>query len=347
LACKTDRVDARVLAVLSHRNLVPAIWLPDPRVRAEREQARFRLHLVKHKSMLKHRIHATLMTFGHPCPVTDLFGREGRKLLERLELPQPWRETLDASLYLIDYLESEIDAIERDLRATGADHRYVPLLLTVPGIGWVLAFTIASEIGDIDRFPSAKKLVGYTGLAHESASPARATAAAPYPSRGQGTCAGRCLKRPCTRSGTRLPRSLPRHQAAPGQTARRQSRPGRPRPQAHRSHLADAYHQPSFRPRRCGRRRKSSSRLTALLELRPRSRPPIPPGPPREGDREMSAASPTRSTKPPHRRSSSHSHSAGPFMARGRHPHADTTPPTSTRKKRPKPQTHLTPARPS
>jgi transposase len=40
----------------------------------------------------------------------------------------------------------------------------VPLLLTVPGIGWVLAFTIAAEIGDIARFPSPKKLCGYTGL---------------------------------------------------------------------------------------------------------------------------------------------------------------------------------------
>jgi transposase len=40
----------------------------------------------------------------------------------------------------------------------------VPLLLTVPGIGSVLAFTIAAEIGDIARFPSAKKLCGYTGL---------------------------------------------------------------------------------------------------------------------------------------------------------------------------------------
>ena len=66
LACKTDRVDCRVLAVLSHRDLVPAIWLPDPRIRSEREQARFRLHLVKHKSMLKHRIHSTMLTFGHP-----------------------------------------------------------------------------------------------------------------------------------------------------------------------------------------------------------------------------------------------------------------------------------------
>ena len=38
------------------------------------------------------------------------------------------------------------------------------LLMSVPGVGWVLAYTIASEIGDIDRFASHKKLAGYTGL---------------------------------------------------------------------------------------------------------------------------------------------------------------------------------------
>ncbi len=164
LACKTDHIDAQVLAVLSHRDLVPAIWLPDPRVRAEREQARFRLHLVKHRSMLKHRIHATLITFGHPCPVSDLFGVAGRELLDRLAIPQPWRGTVDASLALIDDLERQIDEVNRGLRASGADHPYTRLLLTVPGIGWVLAFTIAAEIGDIHRFPTAKKLCGYTGL---------------------------------------------------------------------------------------------------------------------------------------------------------------------------------------
>ena len=66
LACKTDRIDSLVLAVLSHRDLVPAIWLPDPRVREERELARFRMHLVKHKSALKCRIHSTLINFGRP-----------------------------------------------------------------------------------------------------------------------------------------------------------------------------------------------------------------------------------------------------------------------------------------
>src|SRR5712692_6281060 len=37
LACKTDKIDAWVLAELSRRDLIPAIWLPDPGVRAERE----------------------------------------------------------------------------------------------------------------------------------------------------------------------------------------------------------------------------------------------------------------------------------------------------------------------
>src|SRR5215203_4569026 len=74
LACKTDKIDSLVLATLSQRDLVPAIWLPDPRIREERELARFRLHLVKHRSMLKNRIHSTLINFGRPCPVTDRSG---------------------------------------------------------------------------------------------------------------------------------------------------------------------------------------------------------------------------------------------------------------------------------
>ncbi len=164
LACKTDRIDAWVLAELSRRELVPAIWLPDPDVRAERERARWRLHLVRHRSRLKQRVHAVLLAQGTPCPVSDLFGLSGRRLLARLALPDPWAGTLEASLRLIDELDREIARCETELRRLGADHRYVPLLITVPGIGWVLAYTIAAEIGDISRFASPRKLAGYSGL---------------------------------------------------------------------------------------------------------------------------------------------------------------------------------------
>jgi len=164
LACKTDRIDAWVLAELARRDLVPALWLPDPDVRGARERARFRLHLVQQRTRLKNRVHATLIAHGHPCPASDLFGSKGRMLLERLEIPEPWQGTLIASVRLIDELERETDTVERQLRQLGAEHRYVPLLTTIPGVAWVLGYTIAAEIGDIHRFPSPRKLTGYTGL---------------------------------------------------------------------------------------------------------------------------------------------------------------------------------------
>src|ERR671937_2033625 len=109
LACKTDKIDCWVLAELGRRDLVPEIWLPDPEVRAERERARFRLHLVKHRRSLKNRVHAILFQHGVPSPHSDLFGAGGRRLLAPLPLPEPWASTVNASLVLIDSLDEQID----------------------------------------------------------------------------------------------------------------------------------------------------------------------------------------------------------------------------------------------
>jgi transposase len=110
------------------------------------------------------RIHAALIAFGHPCPVSDLFGHAGRELPERLEIADPWRRTIEVSLRLIDDLELQISQLTVELRRQGADHRSIPLLVSAPGFGWINAFTVASQIGDIDRFASPAKLYGSTGL---------------------------------------------------------------------------------------------------------------------------------------------------------------------------------------
>jgi transposase len=114
-------------------------------VRAERERARWRLHLVRHRTALKNRIHATSLALGHPCPVSDMFGVGGRELFARLALPEPWTGDTAAALALIDELDHEVAERERVLRQVGADDRYVPLLMTAPGIG----YTITAKIGDI------------------------------------------------------------------------------------------------------------------------------------------------------------------------------------------------------
>lgn len=164
LAAKTDRIDARVLAELSRRDLIPAVWLPPPGVRAMRELARFRLHLVKHRTGLKNRIHSTLISYGLHVPVSDLFGLAGRQLLAHLPLPDTWQRTVTATLEVIDHLDEQVSRCDLTLREAAGSHPDVALLQTAPGVGPVLGYTIASEIGDIARFPTPKQLVGYTGL---------------------------------------------------------------------------------------------------------------------------------------------------------------------------------------
>jgi transposase len=160
----SPQIDARVLATLSFHDLVPAIWLPTPELRRERERSRWRLHLVKHRSTLKNRVHSTLIAFGYQVPMADLFGHGGRQMLRALDIPEPWRGHVDASIELIDELELRISQIESQLQRSGADHRYVPRLMTAPGFGWITSFTVACELGDIGRFSSPVKFVGYTGL---------------------------------------------------------------------------------------------------------------------------------------------------------------------------------------
>jgi hypothetical protein len=77
-----DRQDRfGVLAELSFRDLVPAIWLPTAELRTEHERSRWRLRLVKHRSILKNRVHLSLTAFWHQVPMADLFGIAGRRLL--------------------------------------------------------------------------------------------------------------------------------------------------------------------------------------------------------------------------------------------------------------------------
>ena len=164
LTAKTDRIDARVLAELSFRDLIPAVWLPPPAVRKMRELGRFRLHLVKHRAALKNRIHSTLITHQLSVPVSDLFGVAGRHQLRDLPLEPAWRTTTTATLEVIDHLDGQIAASETQMREAARTNPDVKLLQTAPGIGPILGFTIAAEIGDIERFAAPDKLIGYAGL---------------------------------------------------------------------------------------------------------------------------------------------------------------------------------------
>ena len=227
LACKTDKIDARVLAELSWRDLVPAIWLPDPSIRRERELARYRLHLVRHRTTLKNRIHATLMTFGHPCPVSDLFGHAGRELLDRLAIPDPWRRNVDVEPGADRRPRTADRAADRRAAPPG---RRSPLH---PAAGHRARVRLDQRLHRRlrDRRHRALRLAGQAVRLHRPlpsrlSSPATPTAAARSPSRARATCAGRCSRPRCTPATTP---STPSATSAPSSASAANAAPRSPR----------------------------------------------------------------------------------------------------------------------
>jgi transposase len=165
LACKTDKVDARVLAELCRRDLVPALWLPSLDDRALRERLKRRMHLVRMRTMASNRIHGVLTQWGLKIPRRRLQQADGLAVLEARGVPEVWRRSVSEALAVIDWLDERLAPLERELRPLARADARVVLLETIPGIGPLLGLTIATEIGEIARFPSAGKLVGYAGLA--------------------------------------------------------------------------------------------------------------------------------------------------------------------------------------
>jgi len=165
LACKTDKVDARVLAELRRRDLVPALWLPPLAERALREQLRRRMHLVRLRASAMNRIFGLLTQWGLRISLERLRAADGMELLAQRGVDETWRRSVAEALAVIDLLDERVAPLERDLRHAARDDERVVLLKTIPGVGDLLGLTLASEIGDVARFPTPRKLIGYAGLA--------------------------------------------------------------------------------------------------------------------------------------------------------------------------------------
>jgi transposase len=163
---KTDKLDVRGLNCLQRTGTLPTVWIPPGEVRDTRELPRTRMVLVKQRTALKNRIHATLAKYGIVIgEVKDLFGVRGKVLLsQRLgELPANTRYVTEGLLEQVDCLSTRIDAIEERIEATLKWTEEVELVQTMPGVALVLGVVITNEVGDVNRFPSAGHLASYAG----------------------------------------------------------------------------------------------------------------------------------------------------------------------------------------
>jgi transposase len=162
---KSDPFDARTLARLLDAGMLSSVWVPSAEIAALRRRVARRAALVRQRTRAKNEVHASLARclLGR-SPQSDLFGAAGRKWLARQPLGAEEAETVAGCLRQIDFLDSEIEAIDRKLAewATGSDE--AKRLMTIPGIGVGAAVALMAAIGDVSRFASARELVGYLGL---------------------------------------------------------------------------------------------------------------------------------------------------------------------------------------
>jgi transposase len=162
---KTDRLDARALAKLLAAGSLQSVWVPDDRTRAMRRRLQRRRKLLVVRTKAKNEIHAALMRRLVRKPaVSDLFGKQGRRWLESLELPDEEQETVEGCLRQLDFCESEIAAIEKRIATEALASPEIRRLMTVPGVNVICAATFMAAVGDIHRFTDRRKLVGYLGL---------------------------------------------------------------------------------------------------------------------------------------------------------------------------------------
>jgi len=161
---KNDKVDARILAHLLRTGFLPEAYYAPEAVRDIRLLLRYRQGLIKDRTMMKNRVHALLMRYNVHPPQSDIFGMQGTLLLRALELPPPARRVLDGLLDGIAFYNEKVQQLERHLRREPAGDDRVEWLASLPGVGRLTAWFLISEIGRIDRFATAKKLISYAGL---------------------------------------------------------------------------------------------------------------------------------------------------------------------------------------
>jgi transposase len=162
---KTDRLDARTLARLLWAGELEGVWAPDELTRLLRRRLARREQLVRARSRAKNEIHAVLMRclVGKP-PVSDLFGKNGRRWLRQLELPVEECETVEACMRHIEFLDTEIAEVERVIARYALSCSDARRLMSVPGVNVICAATFLAAVGDIRRFRTSRQLVGYLGL---------------------------------------------------------------------------------------------------------------------------------------------------------------------------------------
>jgi transposase len=160
---KTDKKAALALAQLHAVGMLTGVWIPPHPVRDLRALIAQREKMVRLSTIAKNRLHALLHRKHLTLPEKP-FAPEQRSWWESLPLSATEQLLVRSDFDTLEFAQRQVEQVETYLKQESAQDKRMPLLIQLPGVAMLTAITILAAIGDITRFPTAKKLVGYAGL---------------------------------------------------------------------------------------------------------------------------------------------------------------------------------------
>lgn len=161
---KNDKLDSEVLTDLLRSDMIYESFVTDEEYRELRNLIRARLGLVRTRTNYKNKVYSILAKYEHNFPYHKMFSKKCIVWLRQLTLTHTDRMAMDAYLDGIEMTQAQIDAFESRIASISKDDSSVRLM-TIPGINYVTALTVISEVVDINRFATPEKLVAYAELA--------------------------------------------------------------------------------------------------------------------------------------------------------------------------------------
>src|SRR3954463_11441105 len=105
LAAKTDKLDARVLAELARRDLVPQVHVPTFADRELKERLGRRMHMVRLRTSAMNRAHGVLSQFGVVLAFDRLRQPDAQDLLVERGVPDVWRRSIAEAVAIVSDLD--------------------------------------------------------------------------------------------------------------------------------------------------------------------------------------------------------------------------------------------------
>jgi transposase len=166
---KTDRRDASQLAILYRAGALTAIHVPTDHEEAIRDLLRCREDIRTDLLRARHRLSKFLLRHGRRFTATkSTWSQRHHAWLRAQTWPLPALEhTHQAYLRAVDETVARLRAVEAQLHelvTLEPLHRRVQRLRCFRGMDDLTALTIAAELGDAHRFPSARGMMAYVGL---------------------------------------------------------------------------------------------------------------------------------------------------------------------------------------